>query len=245
VKNYAYGGATIDDDNLVAGFSSPNRTAVPDVRQQIVNYLATNDVSTSDLSRTVFIIWAGVNDYLNNSSLTADIIVASLINAAYDLLVAGISNLIVINQPPIDVYPFLAHSPFKATLHNRILDHNRFLLLNLTKLEVDYEQTSIRLFDIYSLLTGLLENASDEHWIVNASCWTLNDAILVSNCSNPEQYIFIDDYHFTSTIHRIIGSDFRRFLCSSATTRVAMLNMFVFVYAYLLVISSTREMLIY
>jgi pyruvoyl-dependent arginine decarboxylase (PvlArgDC) len=57
--NYAYGDATIDNDNLITASS---------VRPQRVTYVATYNIRKIDLSRTFRIIQADENEYLVNSS---------------------------------------------------------------------------------------------------------------------------------------------------------------------------------
>ncbi|CAF3891239.1 unnamed protein product, partial [Rotaria sp. Silwood1] len=85
--NYACGDATTDN-NLVQGFTAIN-VRVPGVRQQITKYINTADLSQVNFHRTIFIIWAGANDYFYNITLPASIVVKSLINGINDLLQIG------------------------------------------------------------------------------------------------------------------------------------------------------------
>ena len=218
IQNYAYIGATTDSDNLVKGFTPPNETLVPGVRQQILNYLKQTDIGAVDLSRTLYVIWAGTNDYLNNASVTADLVVNSLVNAVYDLLVVGVMHLVLINQPPLYDYPDFAytHPDLNLTLKSRIVTHNQLLQTNLSILDLLNNQASIRVFDVYSLIENILVGNATSKLNVVDPCWTIRGDVLLSNCSNPKQYVFIDELHLTSTIHQMIANEFLQFLCSSS-----------------------------
>lgn len=218
IQNYAYIGATTDNDNLVTGFTPPNQTSVPDVRQQIRNYLTQTDIGMVDLSRTLYVIWAGTNDYLGNASVTADLVVSSLVNAVYDLLVVGVTHLVLVNQPPLYAYPGFAyaHPDLNLTLKSQILTQNQLLQTNLSILDLLNNRASIRVFDVYSLIDNILVGNATSKLNAVDPCWIIGGDILLSNCSNPKQYVFIDELHLTSTIHQMIANGFRQFLCSSS-----------------------------
>ncbi|CAF0981767.1 unnamed protein product [Rotaria sordida] len=226
IINYAYGDATIDNDNLVAGFTGPNRTIVPGIRQQIVDYLTVTDISKIDLSTTLYIIWASGNEYLIDSSLSADTVITSLIAAVYDLLVVGIQHLILINVPPIQSFPGVNNDSRLNTLINQ---HNNYLVINISDILADYTTVSIRIFDVYSLITDILSNNS--MYILNKTdkCWNILDNHIISQCKNPDGYVFIDDYHFTSVIHQVIANNIKQFILSSALKNFSSSKFYIFI----------------
>ncbi|CAF5172227.1 unnamed protein product, partial [Rotaria magnacalcarata] len=61
LMNYAYESATTDND-LVPGVTEMNIT-VPDVRQQISLHKNNTDLTKINFDQTIYIIWAGANDY--------------------------------------------------------------------------------------------------------------------------------------------------------------------------------------
>jgi phospholipase/lecithinase/hemolysin len=218
IQNYAHIGATTDNDNLVKGFIPPDRTPVPGVRQQIRSYLKDIDIGAVDLSRTLYVIWTGANDYLNNASLTADLVVNSLVDVVYDLLVVGVTHLVLFNQPPLYAYPGFSyfHPNSNLTLKSKIVTHNQLLQSNLSIMDLLDNRASIRVFDVYSVIDEiLLGNATPTLNVVDP-CWTMRDGLLLSNCSNPKQYVFIDELHLTSIVHQMVADRFLQFLSSSS-----------------------------
>ena len=216
IMNYAYDGATIDNDNLVVGYTHFNKTRVPGVRQQILNYLSNNDLNTIDLSRTLYVIWAGANDYLDNSSLPSDLIVAGLVNAVNDLIPGGIEHILVINQPPLQAFPFFRQSNEYSTLSSRILDHNNYLASNISQVNMLNDPLTVYTFDLYSLITNILSNNYTSKLNKIDQCWNIVNESVISKCSNPNQYVFIDDYHFTTLIHQSIADSISQFLSTSS-----------------------------
>lgn len=214
ILNYAYGDATIDNDNLIAGYTGPNRTLVPGIRQQIVTYLTAQYVTTMDLSQTLYIIWAGGDEYMINSSVSPSTVVATLLAAVYDLLVIGIEKLIVVNLPPLQSYPGINYDTIFSTL---VIQHNNYLLSNITLIQSQYPQVSIEIFDLHSLITQILSDKSMYKLNTINPCWTQSNYKIISQCSNPDQYVFIDNYHFTRVVHQIIADNIQQLIVSSSS----------------------------
>ena len=210
--NYAYGDATIDNDNFLPGFTGPNKILVPGIRQQIITYLSTNDINTVDLSHTLYIIWASGNEYLINSSLSSDKVVQRFLTSVYDLLVVGVQHLIILNLPPLHLSPGINKTEIFETL---ITKHNNYLLSNLTGIQFEYNQVSIKIFDVYSLITNIITNNSMNSLNTIDKCWNILNNNIISQCQNPNEYVFIDDYHYTSVIHQVIGDTIQEFILSS------------------------------
>ena len=212
MMNYAYGDATIVGDNPIEDFTQANRTRVPGVRQQIVNYLSDNDITNANLSRTLHVVWAGSTEYLGNFNLSTELIVVSFFDAIDDLLVAGIDHLLIINLPPLDAFPHLNRH---ATLESRIVAHNNYLLTNLTQLQASPTDVSVKLFDVHSLIKKLLSNQSASTLNKVNPCWTIKNRTVIAQCANPNGYVFIDSSHFSSVVHQLIADGIRQFLLSS------------------------------
>ncbi|CAF1219565.1 unnamed protein product [Adineta steineri] len=234
ISNYAYNGATIDNDNLIAGYTQPNKTLVPGVRQQIVTYLANNDITKVDLTRTLYVIWAGMNDYLDNSSITSDLVVASLMNAISDLTLVGAEHILVLNLPPLQAYPFSRETNKNLSLNTVVTNHNSYLLSNISQVNIMYNTTSIKVFDLYSLMISILTNNSIPAIDKTNPCWNISNDIVISQCLIPNQYIFIDTYHLTTTIHQRIAVNIEQFLRSSSSNFfISKLILFINLFFYL------------
>jgi outer membrane lipase/esterase len=230
ILNYAYGDATIDNDNLITGFTGPNMTPVPGIRQQIVAYLADHYMDTIDLSCTLYIIWASGNEYLINSSLSADIVVEALLTAVYDLLVIEIEHLIIINVPPLQSFPENDKNKILSTV---IDEHNNYLVSNIIQIQLEYPTISIQIFDVNSLITKILANNSIYTLNTIDKCWNIVNNSIISQCINPNQYVFIDDYHFTSIIHQIIADNIHQFIVSSSSRTFSFSKLYIFLFIIL------------
>jgi outer membrane lipase/esterase len=214
VFNYAYADATIDSDNLIAGYTGPNLTIVPSIRQQIITYLSTQYVGSMDTSQIIYIIWAGADEYIINPNVSASAVVAALLSAVYDLLGNQIKNLIVVNLPPLQSFPGLNSHRNLSTVVNQ---HNDYLLTNISYIQSNTPGVSIRIFDLYSLIAEILSNNSVYKLNKTSQCWTLSNYKIISQCSDPDQYVFIDNnYHFTRVIHQIIGDNIQQLFVSSS-----------------------------
>ncbi|CAF3504999.1 unnamed protein product [Rotaria socialis] len=226
IMNYAYGDAAIDSANLIIGFTGPNRTVmVPSIRQQIVLYLADTILDTSDLSATIYIIWSGGNEYLINSSVSSSIVVGALLNAVYDLLAIEIQQLIVVNLPPLQLFPGTNDTQRLGALVN---EHNNYLLSNITIIQSKFPKASLRVFDLYSIITDILSNNSVFQLNKMNKCWNIVNSIVISQCTDPDTYVFIDDYHFTSVIHQIIADSINQFILSSSSGNFASSKFYIY-----------------
>ncbi|CAF0789205.1 unnamed protein product [Adineta steineri] len=229
IKNYAYGDATIDNDNLLVGFTGPNKTLVPGIRQQIVDYLAVNDINNVDLSRTLYVIWASGNEYFIDSNISSDIVVTALLTTVYDLLVVGIKYLIIMNLLPLQLYPGMNLNQNLTTL---VINHNNLLISNITQIKLEYPHVTIQIFDIYSLIKTILSNNSLFNFNKVNACWNISNYSIISQCRNPNEYVFIDNYHFTSTIHEIIADNIQLFISSSSISlkTFSHMNLCIFIF---------------
>ncbi|CAF3878217.1 unnamed protein product [Rotaria magnacalcarata] len=104
IMNYAYGAATTDN-SLVQSIAWSQVLPTPGVRQQISTYVKDSNIITSNLNRTLFIIWVGSNDFAYNRTINPSLVVASLSNAISDLLKSNIKHVIVFNLIPIHLMP--------------------------------------------------------------------------------------------------------------------------------------------
>jgi len=211
-SNYAYGGATTDS-NFVQGLTKLNTLAVPGVRQQIAMYLNDSSNSTIDFTRTLYIIWAGGNDLVYNSSLTISSIVNSLMNGIRDLLAVGAKNFLIFNQPPVQAFPYFSRLNRTAVFTALTIQANTYINTSITAIQNNNTNTSIQIFDVNALITTILANQSIPFSNTVAKCWDSSNLTSVTIlCNDPSTYVFIDNFHFTSTVHQLIANALSPFL---------------------------------
>ncbi|CAF1276330.1 unnamed protein product [Rotaria sordida] len=216
LMNYAYGGATTDN-NLVQGFRA-SQVIVPGVRQQIAIYKNTIDLRKINFHRTIYIIWVGENDYQLNLALSPSAVVKSLINGINDLIEIGAKHFLIVNQSPLQAYPANQALNIPDYLKKLTLKHNHNLSNSIRLLQLIFPKISFKLFDVYSLITNILINPSTYGINSTTNCWSTPNYTVVHVCSTPDTCLFIDEYHFTTRIHQLIADNARELLVQSKGT---------------------------
>ena len=211
--NYAYGSATTDN-NLVTGITQYN-TVVPGVRQQIVMYQNNTDLTKVNFARTIYVVWVGGNDYYFNLTLSPSTVVNSLINGINDLIRIGAKYLLILNQPPLQAYPALLGANMDSYLSAITLQHNANLSNSIQMLQSNFSNIKFYLSDVYSLINNILINGSLYGINNTNNCWyTLNSSV-IPLCTNPNNYLFIDEYHFTTHVHQLIADQAQKLFSTS------------------------------
>jgi len=229
LQDFSYGSATTDSQlvqgtmnsnpNLVNNYSIRNNTKPPGVRQQISEYINARMNETIDFDLTLYVIWVGINNYHFNKSLTPLQTVQSIIDCLNTLILFGARNLVVINQPPFDRFPAYRNETTNTTkvlylMHNEILAEK----INETYFSL-YTRLNIRLLDIYTFISNIMDNYQDYGFENLDNCWdTESSSTVIINCQNITRRMFADEFHPTSTLHMLIAKQFYLALGGSNST---------------------------
>jgi phospholipase/lecithinase/hemolysin len=214
--NYAYGGATTDN-NLVAGYTGPNSTVlVPGVAQQVSTFLANN--KTVDISSSIFVVFGGFNDIFFNPNLTAVQIAAALSGSVTMLINAGARHFLLLNYYDASEIPYdlFADSAYKTQLATFSVDFGKQVALLAEgykqQLAGDYSDSSATYVDLVPLFKQFYFYGSPLDYGYDAfgaygSCLIgaygeVPERIL---CSKPDTKVFWDEYHPSRTTHRHIA----------------------------------------
>ena len=204
LENHAHGGATTDND-VVQGFTASDTKPVPGVRQQISLYSNKTGIGNGNFARTLHIIWAGGNDYYFNQTLSPSAVASSLLNGVQDLLKIGAKHLLVVNQSPVHLMPFVQTEEQVQHYRERTRGHNNHLSTGLEGLAYDRHEISLSLFDVYTLMLNITSNGSSRWANKKDPCWNIVNGTVVILCSDPNSYVFIDQYHYTARVHELIA----------------------------------------
>ncbi|CAF3489952.1 unnamed protein product [Rotaria sp. Silwood1] len=215
IKNYAYGGATTDND-FIQGYTASDTIPVPGVRQQIEIYLNQTNITTVNSIRTLYVIRAGGNDYYFNKTISPSRVVDSILNCVKDLLKIGAKHILIMNQSPTQTMPFIQTQEQIVYYTSRTIYHNNNLSAGITKLDYNHKQVTLYLFDVYSFILKIINNHENYSLNIKDHCWNVLNGNVTILCSNPESYVYIDQYHFTARIHELIGDAVRQFLLTSS-----------------------------
>lgn len=213
--SYAYGSATTDN-NFVPGYEQFNDILVPGIRQQVQSYLEQDSSSEKDISKNLYILWGGANDFLVNSTLAPPRVVTSLLNSATDLLKKGAKHILVVNLVPAQYIPVtksLAPVPVLIGLTGLF---NQALTTSLLAIKQTYSTASLNIFDINALITKVVNSKSGYFKNTTSNCWYSYNATTVLNlCGNPDRYVFLDLFHFTYRVQQLIAMAISPFFLSS------------------------------
>jgi phospholipase/lecithinase/hemolysin len=229
LQDFSYGCATTDsllvqgtmgyNTNLNGNYSIRNSTKPPGVLQQIDDYINSTINTTIDFDQTLYVIWIGINNYYYDPTLTPLQTVESIIECINQLIFFGSTNLVVINQPPFDRFPAYRTEITNTTkvlylMHNEILAEK----INETYFSL-YTRLNIRLFDIYTFISNIMDNYINYGFENLDNCWdTESSSTVIINCKNITRRMFADEFHPTSALHMLIAKQFYLALGGSNST---------------------------
>ncbi|CAF3294030.1 unnamed protein product [Rotaria sp. Silwood2] len=169
IKNYAYGGATTDND-FIQGYTASDTIPVPGVRQQIKIYFNQTNITTVNSFRTLHVIRAGGNDYYANKTISPSRVIASILNCVKDLFEIGVKHILIMNQSPIQTMPFAQTQEQFVYYTTRTIDHNNNLSIDITKLDYNHKRVTLYLFDIYSFILKIIANHENYSLNIQDNC---------------------------------------------------------------------------
>lgn len=212
-RSYALPGATSDNRLYPSPKQSSTGDHIPSVRQQIADHLINAWENKIDMTRSLYFIWVGFNDYFyHQRSAHPEEIVMSIGNAAEDLLDAGVMNLIIFNQASLHAFPCY-HSANQSTFFiERTFDFNNQFRRSLAALQRRHPDASVHLFDFYTLVEDIVSNKTSKRFVNTINpCFQSTQ----THCSNPSDYAFVDVVHFSSSVHQLIADAIQPVLLTS------------------------------
>jgi phospholipase/lecithinase/hemolysin len=189
VNNFACGGATTggNDGGLV-----------PSLLSQVQTFTQTH---TSHHPDTLYILWAGANDYLQGGTNTA-LPVANITNAIESLARIGATKLLVANLPDLGQLPATRNGSDSSALSTLTQAHNAGLRRALKVLQQQYQDLQMVTFDANLLYQqAMTEPAKFGLTQVTHACLSGS-----GSCSKPDQFLFWDSIHPTTAGHRILAN---------------------------------------
>lgn len=226
--NFAYAGALTDNTNKLGNF--------PGLQTQVDQYLANH--ATAD-PQALYVVWAGANDLLADLSTPdkiAQVIataVTNIVTAVTKLQQHGAKNLIVLNLPDLGKTPRALSQGASDTLTTISTHFNQSLATALQPLSV----IQINIFASLEALIDPQANLSFTH-LTHLTEVCVNQQTV---CDNPDEYVFWDDIHPTSVIHRVLASIIEIALVEPYYVDSAQDTLAVESWAYLPLIEVTQE----
>ncbi|MEH2067006.1 MAG: SGNH/GDSL hydrolase family protein [Nostoc sp.] len=204
--NFAYGGATTGSKNI--GIPS-----LPGLQQQINSFTSANPSANP---KGLYIIWVGVNDYLDyffgeipNTTQTVN----NLSVAMTSLAAVGAKNFLVVNLPDLGKFPVTGGNNQDSELLSRFTSaYNSSLTANLNFLSQQLSpDINIIPLDVNSLFNRIIAAPGEfgftnvtESCIGNLSVVPINIPKQPVACI-PDKFLFWDQIHPTTAAHKLIG----------------------------------------
>lgn len=202
VESHAVGGATTGTHNVAN--QSPGQY---DGLQQQVQAWAAGQGGGADPD-AVYFIWAGSNDFsLLPPDATPDQIsmfladaIGNLLNAAATLYAAGAQKVMIGNVPDLGLTPEAREAGLSDQFTMLVQAFNAELAAAVQQMFAE-----ALILDSFSMLHEIVAMAEDLG-ITNVTDACLVRGESITQCANPEAYLFWDIMHPTTEVHRLFAA---------------------------------------
>lgn len=204
--NFAFGGAT-------TGFKNIGLSTLPGLQQQINSFTTANPSADPN---SLYILWAGINDYLDyfsqgtpNPTQT----VTNLSTAVKSLAAVGARDIMVLNLPDLGKFPVTGgNRQISSLLSTFTSKHNSSLTANLNLLSQELNPNiNIIPLDVNSLFNRIIAEP-EEFSLTNGTDSCIGDSPVVpievttqAVICIPDKFLFWDEVHPTTATHKLIG----------------------------------------
>ncbi|MEH1849359.1 MAG: SGNH/GDSL hydrolase family protein [Nostoc sp.] len=204
--NFAFGGAT-------TGFKNIGISTLPGLQQQINSFTTANPSADPN---SLYILWAGINDYLDyffqgipNPTQS----VTNLSTAVKSLAAVGARDIMVLNLPNLGKFPVTGgNSQVSSLLSTFTSKHNSSLATNLKLLSQELNPNiNIIPVDVNSLFNRIITEPK-EFSLTNGTDSCIGDSPVVPIevtiqpvICMPDKFLFWDEVHPTTAAHKLIG----------------------------------------
>lgn len=203
--DFAIAGAT-SNNSVVQGFMGlKSDIRVPCLLDQLESFVRHNTVSSNDL----YAFMIGANDILFSSSI--DGVIPALNSVVEQLYKKGATRFIFLSYGSLGLLPFRAYAPSDVSdRFDRLSTQLQTSLLSLRYRLCRGLGLHVGFADIHTLFHKMTSTPSDygfDETRVGISCLIgAFDEAPRSLCTDPDKYIFWDEYHPTKVVHQYIAA---------------------------------------
>ncbi len=204
--NFAFGGAT-------TGLKNIGINTLPGLQQQINSFTTANPSADPN---SLYILWAGVNDYLDyffQGTPNPTQSVTNLSTAVKSLAAVGARDIMVLNLPDLGKFPVTSGNSQISSLFSTFTSkQNSSLTTNLKLLSQELNpNVNIIPLDVNSLFNRIIAKP-EEFSLTNVTDSCIGDSPVVPievttqpvMCI-PDKFLFWDEVHPTTATHQLIG----------------------------------------
>jgi phospholipase/lecithinase/hemolysin len=189
--NYAWGAARTG-----LGFDPGGEISIPKVGSQVDQFLSSYVPGGDELVS----IFAGHNDFGWGGETDPSIPALNIGDHITALATAGIGHFLVPNLHPLGHLPAYRGTSSEATLNVLTTDFNELLSTELESLETDLGVTIFQ-YDFSSFVQDVIEDPTS-FGLINVTDTAFSNGVVVSN---PNEYLYWDTDHFTTTFYTMMG----------------------------------------
>lgn len=208
--NYATGGATSGEKNYSEWMDHLGNTGVLGQIEKFENSLKEGKADPDAL----YFIFASANDYFSFMDYSlpgtveevADKAVDNINKAIKRLVTLGAKNFFVVNSSDLSLVPYEITSNRTESAEVFVKHVNKKLPESIKELQKN-SNIKIMMFDLPEISDNIIKNPS-KYGLVELDKEAQSTYPEVKPASaNPEQYYFWDEWHYTSTVHKILGEE--------------------------------------
>ncbi len=223
IANFSFAGSTTGRTNIASLTAGRDLGPLPGVLDQIdlfAGQLAANGIPSAN-PNALYVVWSGANDFLalpQQPLAAIQSVFASVDNVAQSVITLaglGAKTIVVPNIPNLAITPFVAarnltpQAAIFSTLFNTLLQGTLGGLES--QLGIDIVQ-----IDVFSLSSAIAQRPT-EFGFTNATTPLFQS---FASQPNPDTFVFADDFHPTTAVHRLFSDSVKRSLTTPTTGRV-------------------------
>lgn len=209
--DFAIGGAQTGRENT-NDTASLELEGVLDQVDRLANQVGAKGVNSKDL----YVIWAGANDLLNqssNSSATVDRAVDHVKTAVTRLTRLGARRIVVVQSPDLGRTPLSIETGRSKSLTQITRQFNGKLKTTLTQLDRQLD-SQIIFSDLFQVTDKIVRNPS-RFGFSNVTTAFLKDLVPVDPSADPKRFLFWDRINPTTAGHAIFADQIRQAIISN------------------------------
>jgi phospholipase/lecithinase/hemolysin len=210
LTDFAVTGARTDTTNLSNSVSGVPPNTFPGIQTQVSNYLTS--VSNVANPNALYVIWGGANDYLNGGQTNPAVPVTNILSQMTSLAAAGARQFLVPNLPDLGSLPGTSTGPFAGALNTLTAFHNGGLASGLSSFQAANPTLKVHALDVNTLFKNAIANPA-QFGLTNVTQNFISSqgqipgvAPLQIGTGDPNNYLFWDEVHPTSTGHQQVAN---------------------------------------
>lgn len=189
--NFAYAGSSTGIGNAV--FPA---LPLPGLLTQVSSFTQANPQAEPN---ALYTVWAGANDYLFGGVTDPTGPVGNLSTAVTSLYATGARNIMVANLPDLGKLPATRVDIQVSNSLDALTEAHNFNLATTLDSLSQLPDINIISLDVNSLFDEAIA-APTEFNLTNVT-----DSCLLVRCTNPDEYLFWDEYHPTTATHKLVA----------------------------------------